>query len=89
MSTGRLSTLSTGMVYATTLHSPSQGGEPLSWNEAEIKRMPGVVAVIEIKLRVALVAESFEEAMAARSALRVQWKHGKAAGFDSAKALAG
>ena len=33
-----------GMVYATTLHSPVHKSEPDSWNDAEIKRMPGVIA---------------------------------------------
>src|SRR5215204_2334956 len=33
-----------GMVYATALHAPVHTGQPQSWNDAEIKRMPGVLA---------------------------------------------
>ena len=33
-----------GMVYATTLHSPVHNTAPESWNDAEIKKMPGVIA---------------------------------------------
>ena len=33
-----------GMVYATTLHSPVHNSAPESWNDAEIKAMPGIIA---------------------------------------------
>jgi isoquinoline 1-oxidoreductase beta subunit len=76
-----------GMIYATTLHSPAQGGEAESWNDAEVKKMPGVRQTVKVPHGVAVVADTYEGAMAARKALRVTWKPGKSKGFDSEKAL--
>jgi isoquinoline 1-oxidoreductase beta subunit len=77
-----------GMVYASTVHSPVQKGEPLSWNDAAIKKMPGVIDIISLKTGVAVVADSMERVLAARDALEVEWKAGAAAGvYDSVKAL--
>jgi isoquinoline 1-oxidoreductase beta subunit len=75
------------MVYASALHSPAHGNEPESWNDAEIKAMPGVIATLKLTDGVAIAAKSFEQAMAARSALKVSWKKGKTTGFNSAQAL--
>ena len=77
-----------GMVYATAKHSPVQGGEPDNWNDARIKAMPGVIATMRLPDGVAVVADSFPHAMAARAALEVNWKKGaKAEGFNSEVAL--
>lgn len=77
-----------GMAYATTLHAPVQNSEPESWNDAYIRAMPGVVTTVALKNGVAVVAEGFEQAMAARDALKVAWKKGaKAEGFNSEPAL--
>jgi isoquinoline 1-oxidoreductase beta subunit len=75
------------MVYATTLHAPVQESEPESWNEAEIKAMPGVVGTVKLKKGVAVVAETFEQAMAGRKALNVTWKKSRAQGYNSEQAL--
>ena len=76
-----------GMVHASTLHSPVHGGEPESWNDAEIKAMPGVIGTVKLANGVAVVADKFEQAMAATKALKVNWKKAKAAGFNSERAL--
>jgi isoquinoline 1-oxidoreductase beta subunit len=76
-----------GMVYASTLHSPIHGNAPETWNDAEIKAMPGVIDTVKLPDGVAIVAQSFVEAMAARRALKAAWKKGKADGFDSAEVL--
>jgi isoquinoline 1-oxidoreductase beta subunit len=76
-----------GMVYATTLHSPVHGSEPESWNAAEIKAMPGVVGIVKLSDGVAVVAERFEQAMAARNKLKVTWKKGQPDGFNSRRAM--
>ncbi len=77
-----------GMVYASTRHSPVHGGEPESWNEATIGKMPGVIGTVRLPDGVAVIADSFPRAMAARRALEVVWKKGaKAEGFDSDAAL--
>jgi isoquinoline 1-oxidoreductase subunit beta len=75
------------MVYASTLHSPVHEGEPESWNDAEIKTMPGIIGTVKLANGIAIVAEKFEQAMAARKALKPIWKPAKAAGFNSERAL--
>ena len=76
-----------GMVYATTLHSPVHNCAPESWNDAEIKKMPGVIGTVKLKNGVAVVADRFERALNASKALKVTWAKGKASGFDSEQAL--
>jgi len=98
-----------GMVYATTLHSPTHYARPESWNDAEIKKMPGIIATLRLSdgfskdalsMRtdpskaavqppdgVVIVAERFEQAVAARRALKVVWAKARAAGFNSEQAL--
>src|SRR4051794_20968436 len=75
------------MVYATVLHAPVQESEPESWNDSQVKAMPGVVGTVKLKKGVAVVAESFEQAMAGRNALKVNWKASKAQGYNSEQAL--
>ena len=77
-----------GMVYASSKHSPVQGGEPESWNEAKVKAMPGVLATVRLPDGVAVVADSFPHAMAARKALAIKWKKGiQAESFNSEAVL--
>ncbi|MDH4189307.1 MAG: molybdopterin-dependent oxidoreductase [Betaproteobacteria bacterium] len=77
-----------GMVYASTRHSPVHGGAPESWNDATVRGLPGVLGVIRLADGVAVVADRFENALAARKALAVKWKpDAPAAGFDSEKTL--
>ena len=77
-----------GMVYATTVHSPVQLAEPQSWNDKEIRALPGVVDVVKLERGVALVARTFEQVLAARQALRVTWAPGATAqGYNSERAL--
>jgi isoquinoline 1-oxidoreductase beta subunit len=77
-----------GMVHATAKHSPVHGGEPESWNEAEVKAMRGVLGTVRLPDGVAVIADSLPHAMAARRALDVKWKQGaKAEGFNSERAL--
>ncbi|MBI3041336.1 MAG: xanthine dehydrogenase family protein molybdopterin-binding subunit [Betaproteobacteria bacterium] len=77
-----------GMVYATARHSPVHGGAPESWNEDKAKSMRGVIGTVRLPDGVAVIADSLPHAMAARGALEVTWKEGRAEGFDSEKALA-
>lgn len=77
-----------GMVYATALHSPAHGNAPESWNDAEVKAMPGVIATLKLADGIAIAAETYEQAMAARAALKVTWAKGRTTGFDSVRALA-
>jgi isoquinoline 1-oxidoreductase subunit beta len=76
-----------GMVYATALHAPVHTGTPEGWNDAEIKAMPGVIATVRLPNGVAIVAQHFEQAMAARNALKATWRNGSAEGYSSERAL--
>jgi isoquinoline 1-oxidoreductase beta subunit len=91
-----------GMVHASTLHSPVHdaqpgvwdagkqdrtGPAPATWNDAQIKTMKGVIDVVPLPNGIAVVADHFENAKAARDALRVTWNKARAEGFDSASAL--
>jgi isoquinoline 1-oxidoreductase beta subunit len=92
-----------GMVYASTLHSPVHNAQPHiwdpgkqdqsaaapeSWNDAEIKAIKGVIAVVKLPNGVAVVADHFAAAKAGRDALKVTWKKARAAGFNSDAAFA-
>src|SRR6185503_14768946 len=76
-----------GMVYATAKHSPVHGGQPEGWNDAELKKMKGVLGTVRLPDGVAIIADSLPHALAARTALKVSWNKGAAAGFDSDVAL--
>jgi isoquinoline 1-oxidoreductase beta subunit len=78
-----------GMVYATARHSPVHGGAPESWNDAKVKAMPGVLGTVKLRDGVAVIADSFPHAMAARQALEVKWNKAPADGYDSTSALHG
>ena len=76
-----------GMVYATVLHSPVQKSAPQSWNDAAVKAMKGVLGTVKLTDGVAVVADTWEHTLAAKQALQVVWSAGRAAGFNSEKAL--
>ena len=77
-----------GMVYASTVHAPVQLATPVSWNDAELRKLNGVVDVVPLEHGVAVVADTFEHVLAARDALHVEWHKGAVAeGFDSERAL--
>src|SRR4051794_14943316 len=78
-----------GMVYASALHAPVHGNKLESFNEAEVKAMPGVIAAVKLKdgIGVGLVAETFPQAMAARKAVKASWSKNKTDNFDSETVL--
>jgi len=93
-----------GMVYASALHSPVHdaakaiwdsldpthaSAPPESWNDAEVRAMKGVIDIVRLPSGLAVVADRFENARAARDALTVKWSKGRADGFDSVLALDG
>jgi isoquinoline 1-oxidoreductase beta subunit len=78
-----------GMLYAVYAKCPTFGGKPLSFNEAEIKAMPGVknAFIVDgtpnlngLRPGVAIVATSTWGAFRARRALKVEWDLGSGAG---------
>ncbi|MBI3434377.1 MAG: xanthine dehydrogenase family protein molybdopterin-binding subunit [Proteobacteria bacterium] len=76
-----------GMLYATLLRSPLEGGEPEHVDAAALLKIPGVTQTIALTDAVAVVGTSVEAVFKARDALKVKWKGGATAGYDSEKSL--
>jgi isoquinoline 1-oxidoreductase beta subunit len=62
-----------GMVYAAVLRAPVEGESAVTIDDAEARRVTGVVAVVKVPEGVAVVAERWEAALAARARLKVEW----------------
>jgi isoquinoline 1-oxidoreductase subunit beta len=77
-----------GMVYASLEQCPVIGGKVKSFDGAAAKAMPGVVDVVQINDGVAVVANSYWQAVQARKALKVEWDEGAVAALSSASMLA-
>ncbi len=74
-----------GMAYASVERSPVFGGQVATvQGEAAARAVPGVVAVVRLDDRVAVVAEHYWQAVKGRRALTITWEEGAAAGIDSA-----
>ena len=86
-----------GMVYASTLHSPVHddldrhrtAAPPESWNDAEVKAMKGVIAIVKLPTASRSSPNISSRRRPARDALKVTWSKGKADGFNSVQALEG
>ena len=78
-----------GMVYASLEQCPVIGGKVKSVDSAKAKSMPGVIAVVEIPDGVAVVANTWWRANAARKTLSVNWDEGAGAGLNTASMLEG
>jgi isoquinoline 1-oxidoreductase subunit beta len=77
-----------GMVYATLLRSPVEGGAPDKVDATALLKIANVVHTIRLRDAVAVVGTTVEAVFKARDALKVTWKGGTTAGYDSEKALA-
>ncbi len=76
-----------GMVYATLLKTPIEGAEVDSVDDAAAKAVRGVTQIVRLKDAVAVIGNSVESVFDGRDILKVTWKGGATAGFDSVKAL--
>ncbi len=76
-----------GMVYATMLRSPVDGGEPDKIDDSAARKVPGVTQIVKLQDAVAVVGDSVEAVFNGRDVLDVTWKGGRTAGYDSEKAL--
>ena len=63
-----------GMVYATLARTPVRGSGPVSSNADDVKRMRGISDVVTLENGIAVVGSSMPAVIAARRALKVQWK---------------
>jgi CO/xanthine dehydrogenase Mo-binding subunit len=71
------------MVYATLLRAPIEGAAPDQIDDSAVKQIPGIIRTITLKDAVALVGNSVEGVFAGRNALKVVWKGGATAGYNS------
>src|SRR5207245_5129475 len=78
-----------GMLYASLAQCPVIGGKAVSVDDGKAKAMPGVRHVVKIDDGVAVVADSWWQARAARDALQVRWDEGPGAALNSRDIMAG
>jgi isoquinoline 1-oxidoreductase beta subunit len=74
-----------GMVYAAVWSSPVYGGSLKSVDEAALKDLRGIVAVVKLKDAVAVVADRYWRAKKGLDALKIEWDAGGYGGVDSAQ----
>jgi isoquinoline 1-oxidoreductase beta subunit len=77
------------MVYASLLRTPVEGASVDQVDDSAALKIPGVTQTVRLKDAVAIVGTTVEAVFAGRNALKVTWKGGKIAGYDSEKALDG
>jgi isoquinoline 1-oxidoreductase beta subunit len=73
-----------GMLYAALAQCPVLGGAPKQFDASRAGAMPGVRQVVQISDGVAVVADTFWQALKARDMLTVEWDEGPAAALSSA-----
>lgn len=76
-----------GMVYATMVRCPIEGGEVDAVDATAVLKIPGALQTVRLKDAVAFIGTSVETVFAMRDAVKVTWKGGATAGYDSVKAL--
>ena len=77
-----------GMLYGAVVRAPVEGSAPVSFDEAKVRAIAGVVKTAKLPYGVGVVAETPWAAFAARDVIAdsASWtKSGKAWGFDSEK----
>jgi isoquinoline 1-oxidoreductase beta subunit len=76
-----------GMVYATVLRTPVEGGTPEHVDGTAALKVPGVLKVVPLKNSVGVVAETIEAAFKGRDALTVSWSSQPTDSFNSADGM--
>lgn len=85
-----------GLVYAVIARPPVYGGKLKSYDDAEARKVPGVIEIFEIDSPdipsaflplggIAVVAENTFAASKARSLLEIEWDAGDNQGYDSSE----
>ncbi|MBX7218376.1 MAG: xanthine dehydrogenase family protein molybdopterin-binding subunit [Blastocatellia bacterium] len=73
-----------GMLTAVVARCPVFGGKVASFDGSKAKAVPGVRHVLQIPSGVAVVADTFWQAMQGRRALEIKWDEGPNASLNSA-----
>ena len=77
-----------GMLYGMITRSPVHDGRPASYNEAEVRAMPGITTTVELEYGIGVIGESVEAVIKARDVLNIDWAKGAPAEtFDSEASL--
>ncbi len=78
-----------GMLFGRVVRPPSPGAQLLSVDEAAVRRLPGVVAVVRDGSFLAVAAEREEQAIRAREALKksARWRETAVAAAGRRRAL--
>ncbi len=83
-----------GMVHAAVMKCPAHGGTVASFDDAAVKAVPGVIAVVAVNSgfvpegktdTLLIVADSWWKASKAREKLDVKWDDAAVTGFSTAK----
>lgn len=77
-----------GAVPTVVARPPTLRGSLLSYEASAALAMPGVVGVVGLPSGVAVAAESFAQALAARDRLQISWAPGPASGLSDAQVRA-
>jgi isoquinoline 1-oxidoreductase beta subunit len=76
-----------GMVYGVMERGRLHGAAPRLMNKEEILGQQGVLKVVTLDYAIGLVAETLEQALAAKKLLNIQWGDSEAAGYNSQEAF--
>lgn len=77
-----------GMVRAVVIRPPVFGGTLESVDDAEARKMKGVVDIFPFELGVAVVAEKYWQASRAAKKVKTTWNHGRNATLNSDELMA-
>lgn len=71
------------MAYGAISRSPVHGAKAKLANESAIASMKGVIKTVPLGHGIGVIAETIEDALNAKNALRVDWSGGDSKGYDS------
>lgn len=77
-----------GMLTAVVAHSPRFGGKLLSFDDAETRKIPGIMDVVQIPRGVAVLASNTYTAIKGRDALNAVWDFSEAENRSSDEIIA-
>jgi isoquinoline 1-oxidoreductase beta subunit len=66
-----------GMVYSSVLRPPAFGQTLISFDSSESKKINGVIDVVKLENKVAVIAKNTFAAIQGKKALRAEWKNPK------------
>ena len=76
-----------GMLTAVIARPPIFGASMKSFDDSRARSMAGVRKIVAVPAGVAVIADTFWQAKAARDALRVEWDEGSMGSFNTSKMM--